>query len=387
MGNYSNKTIGTEQEFANFSIKIANTTVTSPDASFDIKNKHLAYIVKNKKPLVLVTADSFLRYDTLSTDNLPAIVRRLELSTLPTTIDDMAGWTERKEAISLFVKYFMQSQKITLIQNTAIPLVSDSSKAENADNLFYLYPLQDNLIFTILQESPGQTDSLYRCNNQFTLGYTLEMLQKALTTQHDPLSCDISSENLIWYQDHSSELDGKNFSSIEAFVYSLIASIFEFSARVHAKFDPVSDFSQLVLNLTSTNQNHTENKNAWGILPRSSIRHLLNDLESREKGSSEKVFQALSSRTPDCAALSFGSAQYTKENMNYLYQTLFNHFKTKLSCNDFDDSFLRAGVYNSEDTINGQFIHLMEFRRSYEFFEGANNELYPKEYFLFKFKE
>lgn len=57
MGNYSNKTIGTEQEFANFSIKIANTTVTSPDTSFDIKSKHLAYIVKNKKPLVYCIID------------------------------------------------------------------------------------------------------------------------------------------------------------------------------------------------------------------------------------------------------------------------------------------------------------------------------------------
>lgn len=186
--------------------------------------------------------------------------------------------------------------------------------------------------------------SVIRCANQMTIGIgrddlTGEFLQKALW--------DRRKWDMPWMKDLSEELadplGAVNPTAEQKFMYSYVGSIFDWSVKLYVRQHPNHT------HFTDFDRNHAEEKNMWGVLPRSPVYKLVDYLKINEKS----VFNFLKSRK-----FNDGNSP-EKMAENQIYTELSEKFWNLYDSGDgfTADSLLRAGVISNTGNQ-----YLFEFR-------------------------
>lgn len=340
---YESITIGTEQEIKEVYLFLVNED-GSP-AELDQDSKAIASIWEGEEKLADVTADTRITIPGFGT------CFQLELATTPAGNHEADRWRKRKEAIKLFVREFVPMQKQT--KNPADADLTVAGKHYIAGE-FSTEVQGEGLETYKIKGKPGDRRKFYffrneyhsviRCANQMTIGIgrddlTGEFLQKALW--------DRRKWDMPWMKDLSEELadplGAVNPTAEQKFMYSYVGSIFDWSVKLYVRQHPNHT------HFTDFDRNHAEEKNMWGVLPRSPVYKLVDYLKINEKS----VFNFLKSRK-----FNDGNSP-EKMAENQIYTELSEKFWNLYDSGDgfTADSLLRAGVISNTGNQ-----YLFEFR-------------------------
>lgn len=340
---YESITIGTEQEVKEVYLFLVNED-GSP-VELDPDSKAIASIWQGEEKLVDVTADTRISIPGFGT------CFQLELATTPAGNHEADRWRKRKEAIKLFVREYVPMQKQTKKPADAdftvpgkhytVGEFSAEIQGEGLETYKIKGETGDRRKFYFFR---NEYHSVVRCANQMTIGIgrddlTSEFLQSALWDQR--------KWDMPWMKDLSGELVDPlgvvNPTAEQRFMYSYVGSIFDWSAKLYVRQHPDHE------RFKDFDRNHADEKNMWGVLPRSPVYKLINYLKRHEIS----VFNFLKSRKYNDG----NSPEKTAENQ--IYTGLAEKFWHLYDRGDgFDADFLlRAGVMSNTGNQ-----YLFEFR-------------------------
>lgn len=254
---YPSITIGTEQEVRKVYLYIRNDD--GSEVVLDQETKILATISLLDEPLVHITGDSYVG----TAGNYEAF--QLELSTLPASAADHQGWEKRKEAIRLFMDYYV-NQTAGCKDNEVFSTRVLPGDLPGVHGVYQFKSKAGPVRHFAFYRSEPLTKQENRFGNQITVGISI----------HDAVQ-DFQAKGggsdfwIPWFKDHGQELNHlQGVTPEQKYLYSYAASLIDMSSRIFVLLNPGKTGLEDI-NFLGEDRNHTGEKNKWKVIPRTTI--------------------------------------------------------------------------------------------------------------------
>lgn len=235
------------------------------------KSKNIGSIWKNGIFVAYITIDNYEKC-SLYQDRKLVYECDLELS----TNFKIPSWEDAWKGIVWFTKKLAKENKIKGNQKMDIQVETD----------VYSYMLNEDVYYIWLKNEISEDTIQFA--SQYTVGYPVEYVMKAfdypstenINMEKEPLRECVK----IWFSNKYSELDvfrGKLECVRDRFVLDFLMSILDFS--IYTYFCVEKQPITIPKDFCAINQNHTDNKNAWAILPRASMLQVLKLVQNEQK--------------------------------------------------------------------------------------------------------
>lgn len=341
---YNNITIGTEQELGGVEVLIKRSD--GDVVTLDTHTKTLVEIWDDKENLLVnVTADAS-RGGKRSDGFYPF---QLEFNTPPgkslqSDEKEKGMWNKKKEAIEFFVREFVFEG---IAKGTEY---NEEKIQERTAQLGSSYQMKFNAVDGREIKFCKINKALTFCN-QMTVGIDEEDFAAEFNAGR---LNDKKIWDILWFKDCTNEishLEGISLNEKEKAAYSYICSILDWSAHLYVKNHPEKeDFDWKV------DQNHTLEKNQWGVLPRRKIVDLIDYFKINKP----QIYKFLTERTYQNKGISGEKESIIYHSMMTVFWKYYRDQGNYLAA----DFLLRAGVLPEA----GQY--LFEYRSVRIFIEG-----------------